>query len=96
MVSQFGAFGNQAAMQEVNEPKLYPQEEVYLRLQNGKVTYEDNDRNTKIKNGHLLLTTHRILFYIDQECLEVPLHNVSSIEKLGGMFATAGVKVVIY
>ncbi len=50
----------------------------------------------KVKNGHILLTTHRVLFYIDHECLEVPLHNVSDFEKLGGMFSTSGVKMNLW
>ena len=38
--------------------------------------------SNKVQNGNILLTTHRVLFYIDNECLEVPLYNVSSFEKL--------------
>ena len=63
---------------------------------NGKIDYEDNDRRSKIKNGNVLLTIHRILFYIDSECLEIPLFNVSGIEKLGGLLQKAGVKLNIY
>jgi len=40
MVS-FSSFGNNAPMTADNEPKLFPQEEVYLRLQNGQITYDD-------------------------------------------------------
>ena len=47
----------------------------------------------KIKSGHVLLTTHRVLFYIDYDCLEVPLFNISGLEKLGGLFAKDGVKL---
>ena len=43
MVSAFSVFGNQTAIKGENEPKLFPQEEVYLRLQYGQVTYEDNE-----------------------------------------------------
>ena len=43
-----------------------------------------------------MLTTHRILFYIENECLEVPLFNVDGFEKLGGLFATSGVKLNLW
>ena len=43
MVSAFSNFGNQTQTTDPNEPKLFPQEEVYLRLQNGKITYDDDE-----------------------------------------------------
>jgi len=52
-------------MSEANEPRLLPQEEVYVRLQNNQITYEDKSLDNKIKNGNMLLTTNRVLFYID-------------------------------
>lgn len=49
----------------------------------------------KIKNGNAILTTHRIIFYIDRSGLEIPLFNVGGQEKLGGLFATSGVKLTL-
>ena len=49
--------------------------------------------NAKVKNGNVLLTTNRVLFYIGNDCLEVPLHNLSRSESLGGIFAKDGVKL---
>ena len=46
-----------------------------------------------MQNGHVMLTTNRVLFYIDSQCVEVPLHNVGRIEKVGNLFSKDGVKL---
>ena len=76
-----------------NEPQLYPNEEVYVRLQNHEITMEDHDNKKKIKKGNILLTTHRVIYYVSQDGIEVPLFHVKNIEKLGGLLQTAGVKL---
>ena len=40
-----------------------------------------------------MLTTHRVLYYIEDEGIEIPLFHVRNIEKLGGLLQTAGVKL---
>lgn len=51
-MASFSSFGNQSQVSETNEPKLFPQEEVYLRLQNGKITYEDDRYVFKLQLFH--------------------------------------------
>ena len=55
--------------------------------------FGDSDNKLKLQKGHVLLTTHRVLFYLGTRCLEVPLHNVAGFEKLGGLFQTSGVQI---
>jgi hypothetical protein len=76
-----------------SDPELVTNEEVYLKLQNAEVTFEDHSNSKKIKKGNILLTTHRFIFYIAQDGLEIPLYNVGEIEKLGGLFKTDGIKL---
>ena len=40
-----------------------------------------------------MVTTHRVLFFLDGDCLEIPLHYISNVTKLGGIFATDGIKM---
>lgn len=64
--------------------------------------YEDNTQKLKIKDGNLILTTHRILFYKGditlgaRDCLEIPLWYIASHETCGGLgiMQTHGVTLV--
>ena len=40
-----------------------------------------------------MVTTHRVLFFNQGQCVEIPLHYVGQVEKLGGIFATDGIKL---
>lgn len=56
----------------------------------------NNRNNKKVSSGHLLLTTNRLLFYLDSECVEVPLYNVERIEKVGHVFSKDGIKLHLF
>ena len=43
-----------------------------------------------------MLTTHRILFYVDADCFEILLCKVDSFEKAGGLMATSGLKINLH
>lgn len=82
MADQFAEYSGYATKCEKDEPRLVPQEEVYLRLQSQAITLEDSTKgNGKIKGGNALVTTHRVLFYLGDECLEIPLCYVQNLEK---------------
>ena len=40
-----------------------------------------------------MVTTHRIIYYVGEEGLEIPLFNINNIEKLGGFMKKDGVKL---
>ena len=40
-----------------------------------------------------MVTTHRVLYYIGDEGLEIPLFYIENIEKLGGFMKKDGVKL---
>ena len=73
------------------------QEEVYMKIM-GTITYDDESSKHKIKEGNLLLTTHRIIFFKGSWGLELPLHYVGTFEKTGGfgIFRTDGIKLVMW
>jgi len=41
-MSNFGSYKCQCRMTSANEPHLWPQEEVYLRLQSNAINYHDD------------------------------------------------------
>ena len=59
-------FAYQCLMTGPSEPQLFPNEEVYVRLQNQEITMEDHDNKKKVKKGNILLTTHRVIYYINE------------------------------
>ena len=65
---------------------------MYLRLQSQQITLEDSTKgNGKIKGGNALVTTHRVLFYLDNECLEIPLCYIEKVETGSrGLFGSKG------
>eukprot|EP00352_Strombidinopsis_acuminata_P003151 CAMPEP_0176395178 /NCGR_PEP_ID=MMETSP0126-20121128/43196_1 /TAXON_ID=141414 ORGANISM="Strombidinopsis acuminatum, Strain SPMC142" /NCGR_SAMPLE_ID=MMETSP0126 /ASSEMBLY_ACC=CAM_ASM_000229 /LENGTH=95 /DNA_ID=CAMNT_0017767891 /DNA_START=15 /DNA_END=302 /DNA_ORIENTATION=- len=82
---EFSAFSKFATiMKEANDPKLLAQEEVYLRLANRKITFEDLTSKKKVQDANLVLTTHRIIIFKEDAGLEIPVFYVSSDYKTGG------------
>jgi len=57
MESSAGGF--RCKMKAANDPDIVPQEEVYIKVQQG--TLEDN--KIKKKEGTIMVTTHRILWF---------------------------------
>ena len=62
------------------------------------ITYDDESSKHKIKEGNVLLTTHRIIFFKGSWALEIPLHYVGTFEKTGGFgwLRTDGIKLVMW
>ena len=46
---------------------------------------EDHENKKKVKKGNILLTTHRVIYFINENAIEVPLFYIKNIEKLGGL-----------
>lgn len=40
-----------------------------------------------------MLTTNRVLFYFGNDCVQIPLHNLQRIEKVGHVFSKDGIKL---
>lgn len=60
---------------------MIPSEEVYIRLANNQTHFKDETIGVKIENGNLLLTTFRVIFYMSDGAVEVPLCYVKSVDK---------------
>ena len=76
------------------DPNLFPNEEIYIRQDD--LTMEAVDKNDKIQNGRLFLTTHRLIFAESSMVLvELPLHYVKKIDTGGGIFHSLRVEVYL-
>ena len=40
-----------------------------------------------------MITTHRVMFMNEGQCVEIPLHYVGKVEKFGSIVTTDGVKL---
>ena len=68
---------------------IFPSEQILTRQ--NLLNFDRIDK--KIKNGNAMVTTHRILFFSDGQCIEIPLHYIGKLEKFGTFMTTDGIKL---
>eukprot|EP00347_Sterkiella_histriomuscorum_P011328 403372873 len=74
-----------------DEPKLFPQEEVYIKILNVKFVDTNLSKNHKLLDGQLLLTTLRVIWYKGNQGLEIPLFYVRDYKEGGGFLKSKNV-----